>query len=62
MARLAQKEDCIMQNQMSSVTTVKAGRLRRTTLSAILSVVNLSGGYVYTNGPLGRLSSVHFDR
>ncbi len=60
--RLAQKEDRIVQNQMSSVTTVKAGRLRRGTLYAVLWAIDLFGRYVYTDGKLGSISSIHFAR
>jgi hypothetical protein len=60
--RLAQKEDRIVQNQMSSVTTVKAGRLRRWTLYTVLWAIDLFGRYVYTEGRLGSISSIHFAR
>jgi hypothetical protein len=61
-AKLTRKEDRIVQNQMSSVTTVKAGRLRRATLYAVLWVIDLAGRYVYTSGKLGSISSIHFAR
>lgn len=60
--RLARKEDRIVQNQMSSVTTVKAGRLRRRTLYTVLWAIDLFGRYVYTEGRLGSISSIHFAR
>jgi len=60
--RLAQKEDRIVQNQMSSVTTVKAGRLRRWTLYTVLWAIDVVGRYVYTGGRLGSISSIHFAR
>ena len=61
-AKLTRKEDRIVQNQMSSVTTVKGGWLRRTTLYAVLWVIDLAGRYVYTSGKLGSISSIHFAR
>lgn len=60
--RLAEKEDRIVQNQMSSVTTVKAGGLRSATLYAVLWAIDLFGRYVYTEGQLGSISSIHFAR
>ena len=60
--RLAEKEDRIVQNQMSSVTTVKAGLLRRATLYAVLWAIDFFGRYVYTEGRLGGISSIHFAR
>ena len=61
-AKLAQKEDRIVQNQMTSVTTVKAGWLRSATLYAVLWVIDLAGRYVYTSGKLGSIPSIHFAR
>ena len=61
-ATLTKKEDRIVQNQMSSVTTVKAGWLRRGTLYAVLWVIDAAGRYVYTQGSLGSISSIHFAR
>jgi len=60
--RLAETEDRIVQNQMSSVTTVKAGRLRYATLCTVLWAIDLFGRYVYTEGRLGSISSIHFAR
>ena len=59
---LARREDIIVQNQMSSVTEVKPGRLRLTTLRAVLWAIDLAGRYVYTKGQLGTIPSIHFAR
>ena len=61
-AKLAGKEDRIVQNQMSSVTAVKAGWLRSLTLYTVLWTIDLAGRYVYTNGRLGSIPSIHFAR
>jgi len=61
-AQLAGKEDRIVQNQMSSVTAVKAGWLRSLTLYTVLWIIDLAGRYVYTNGRLGSIPSIHFAR
>jgi hypothetical protein len=59
---LARQENRIVQNEMSSVTTVKAGWLRQATLRTVLWVIDLAGRYVYTHGRLGSISSIHFAR
>jgi hypothetical protein len=59
---LARQENRIVQNEMSSLTTVKAGRLRQATLRTVLWVIDLAGRYIYTNGRLGSISSIHFAR
>ena len=61
-AQLASKEDRIVQNQMSSVTAIKAGWLRSLTLYAVLWTIDLAGRYVYTSGRLGSIPSIHFAR
>ncbi|MFB6249938.1 MAG: hypothetical protein ABEL97_15360 [Salinibacter sp.] len=61
-AALARQENRIVQNEMSSVTTVKAGWLRQATLRTVLWVIDLAGRYVYTHGRLGSISSIHFAR
>jgi hypothetical protein len=61
-AALARQENRIVQNEMTSVTTVKAGGLRQATLRTVLWVIDLAGRYVYTHGRLGSISSIHFAR
>lgn len=60
--QLEEKENQIVQNEMSSVTTVKAGWLRQATLKTVLWAIDLAGRYLYTEGKLGSISSIHFAR
>jgi hypothetical protein len=60
--KLAVKEDRIVQNQMSSVTNIKAGSFRTLILKTVLRVIDLAGRYVFTRGHLGSIPSIHFAR
>jgi hypothetical protein len=56
---LAAREDRIVQNHMTNLRYVKAGRLRRLTLRLVLLAVNLVAR-VSTHGQLVGLRSLHF--
>jgi hypothetical protein len=49
-----------VQNHMSSITIVKPGWLRRTTLRAVLWLVNLQARALATHGTLSGIPSIHF--
>jgi hypothetical protein len=49
-----------VQNHMSSITIVKPGWLRRTTLRAVLWAVNLQARALATHGTLSGIPSIHF--
>jgi len=59
---LAIREDRIVQNQMSSVTNVKPGWFRWALLALVLRVIDLAGRYIYTDGRLGSIPSIHYAR
>ena len=59
---LSVKEDQIVQNQMSSITYVKTGWLRRLILKTVLWAIDLAGRYIYTKGKLGSIPSIHYAR
>lgn len=59
---LSVREDQIVQNQMSSVTYVKAGWLRKLILKTVLWAIDLAGRYSYTKGKLGSIPSIHYAR
>ncbi len=52
----------LVQNQLSNVTNIKVGWLRRTILLGVLKFTDLSGRYKYTKGKLGSIPSIHFAR
>jgi hypothetical protein len=60
--KLIDKEDRThsVQNHMASITIVKPGWLRRTTLRAVLFVVNLLARARATHGELSGIPSIHF--
>jgi len=59
---LAHNEDRFVQNQMSAVNRVKPGWLRLATLRLVLAAIDLLGRWVYTQGTLGSIPSIHFAR
>lgn len=58
--RLEQREDFLLQNHLTAISTVKPGRFRRITLKAVLWVTNLMARAVYTKGSAGGITSIHF--
>ncbi|HEV2677467.1 MAG TPA: hypothetical protein VGV37_23255 [Aliidongia sp.] len=61
-ADLSRIEDHDVGNQFSAFGTVKPGRFRRTTLIALLWLVNYTTRHIYTRGSLGRVGTIHFAR
>lgn len=60
--KLTDTEDKIVQNQMSILVDIKPGLFRKALLKAVLSVIDVLARYVYTNGKLGDIPSIHFAR
>lgn len=67
-ARLLAREDVrsegrpIVQNQMTSTTNVKPGRFRQSLLRSVLTAIDAAGRYIYVDGRLGSIPSIHFAR
>ena len=51
-----------VQNHLASVTYVKPGKFRLTTLKAVLWAIDLLGRLVYNQGRLGKATGIHFAR
>ncbi|MQA91894.1 MAG: hypothetical protein GEU90_17020 [Gemmatimonas sp.] len=60
--KLAEQEDLVTQNQLSSVINIKPGFLRDRTLRAVLSFLRYSARYLETGGTLNGIASIHFAR
>jgi hypothetical protein len=56
----AENRTASVQNHMCSITIVKPGWLRRTTLRAVLWAVNLQARALATHGTLSGIPSIHF--
>jgi hypothetical protein len=61
-AELSALEDHDVTNQFTIFGQVKPGRFRRTTLSALLRVLDYSMRHVYNRGHLARVQSIHAAR
>lgn len=61
-AKLAQREDRFVQNQLSAVNNLKPGPFRLGTLRFVLWAIDLAGRYVFNKGSLGSIPSIHFAR
>jgi hypothetical protein len=59
---VAAREDEIVQNQMTHVVAVKRGWFRRVSLRVVLALLDLGGRYVYNQGELFGVSTLHFVR
>ena len=57
---LAEQEDWIVQNHISSAYTVKAGPLRRLALRAVLFAIDRLARTLFTRGKLGSITSIHY--
>lgn len=55
-------EDHVVQNQLTHLATIKGGRLRRFALRFALWAVNLLARFVYNQGHLGGITTIHFAR
>ena len=59
---LTDREDRVVQNQLTHFVAVKPYIFRRLTLRAALWVINLFGRLVFVRGALGGIPSIHFAR
>jgi hypothetical protein len=59
---LAEREDRVVQNQLSSVILIKPGRIRAATLRTVLAAIDTLARYVFYKGSLGSIPSIHFAR
>jgi len=60
--KLRDREDKIVQNQLTHIVEIKKGVLRIFILKGILNIVNFFAKYFYTQGNLGGIPSIHFAR
>lgn len=61
-AKLAQKEDRFVQNQMTSITDMKPGPFRLGTIRLVFWLIDIAGRYIFNKGSLGSIPSIHFAR
>lgn len=59
---LAAREDKVVQNQMTNVVDMKPGRFRLFTLKLVFTLVEVAARYLFTNGKLGGIPTIHFAR
>lgn len=59
---LRNKEDRIVQNQLTHLVELKEGIFRRCLLKAVLFIVEQLGIYYFNRGQLGGIPSIHFAR
>lgn len=59
---LLAREDYGMQNQLSHLSTVKAGLFRRVTLRLVLRAVEVLSNHIYIRGNLANIQTIHFAR
>lgn len=59
---LIQREDQVIQNQLTHLVDIRPGTFRLLTLRAVLWAINLLARIVYTDGELGTIPSIHFAR
>jgi len=59
---LMAREDLQVQNQLTHVVPIRAGRLRRFSLKAVLAAINFFSHELFNRGNLGGISSIHFAR
>ena len=55
-------EDHVVQNQITHLATIKEGRVRRFALRFALWAVNLLSRFLYNQGHLGGITTIHFAR
>ena len=60
--QLADREDKIVQNQLTHIVPIKPGAFRKFTLGAVMKVINTAASLLYTQGKLGGIPSIHFAR
>lgn len=61
-ANLAAVEDFDVTNSFTVTGSLKPGRIRRWTMTALLGVVDYAARHVYTRGRLARIRTIHFAR
>ena len=59
---LAAREDKVVQNQMTNVVDMKPGKFRLFTLKLVFTLVEVAARYLFTNGKLGNIPTIHFAR
>lgn len=59
---LTEREDQLVQNQLTHVVSIKPQWFRRRTLRTVLWAIDVLGRFVYTRGALGGIPSIHFAR
>lgn len=59
---LLSMEDLVVQNQMTSITAIKPGWFRQLTLRTVLLAIRLGARFVYNEGWLGSIPTIHFAR
>jgi membrane protein implicated in regulation of membrane protease activity len=60
--KLVEREDHVVQNQLSHLVEVKPGWFRLATLRLVLWAINLLARYLYVTGTLGGIPTIHFAR
>jgi hypothetical protein len=60
--KLVEREDQVVQNQLSHLVNVKPDRFRLLTLRLVLGAINLLARYVFVRGTLGGIPTIHFAR
>jgi hypothetical protein len=59
---LVDQEDIAVQNQFSAIGFVKPGWIRRLTIKIVLQGINTAAHFVYNNGKLTGVDTIHFAR
>jgi len=57
-----EREDQIVQNQLSNIVWIKPGWFRLMTIRLVLALINFLGRYYYVRGALGGIPTIHFAR
>lgn len=60
--QLVEREDHLVQNQLSHLVEIKPGWFRLATLRLVLGAINVLARYVYIRGSLGGIPTIHFAR
>lgn len=59
---LVEREDLVVQNQMTSILNIKPGWFRLTTLRIVQGAINFAARFIANEGNLGGIPSIHFAR
>lgn len=60
--QLADREDYLVQNQLTHLVEMKPGLVRHATLRMVLSLIGILARYYYNRGRLGDIPTIHFAR